>query len=162
MLCAFLPYTTWISYTDTFTPSRLSLPPTRTAPSGSSQSTGPSTRAPQQLPRPTLHVAVYTRQSHFLSSSRLSFPHCVQKSVFYVSVSIPALHICPSAPLFYIPYIWINTVFFSFLLTSFYTLNSRFIPITTNDPVSLLSVAEQCVCILAQSCPTLTLGYHGL
>ena len=55
----------------------------------------------------------------------LSFPHCV-----YESAAIAALQIGSSVPFFYIPYICVKIqyLFFSFWLTSFCIIGSRFIP----------------------------------
>ena len=138
------------------------LPPTPSKLLGHHRAPGWASVLHSCFPRLTLHMVVYTCQRYFLNSSRLSFPYYVQKSVLYVCVSIPTLKICSSVPFFYSPYICINIIFYSFWLTSFYMINTRFIHITTNDPVSFLSVAEQCVRWVAQSWPTLTLGYHGL
>ena len=45
----------------------------------------------------------------------LSFPHCVQKSVPDICISIPSLQIGSSIPFFQIPYIGVNIcLFFSF------------------------------------------------
>ena len=130
----------------TYIPSLLSLPPIHLIqPSRSSQSTRVSICATQPLPTIDFtHGSVY--MSVLLSQFLPPFlPYCVQKSVLYVCVSIPTLKIHSSVPFFYSPYICINIIFYSFRLTSFYMINTRFIPITTNDPDSFLSVAEQCV-----------------
>ena len=48
-------------------------------------------------------MVMYIFQCYFLSSSILSFPCCVQKSVLYVCVSIAALQISSSVPFYLVP-----------------------------------------------------------
>ena len=105
-----------------------------------------------------LYLIMYICWSYFLHLSTLSFSHCVQKSILYISVSIPSLQINSSVPFFYIPYIYTHThththtyihtyrliynVCFSFFwLTSLCVTGSRFIYLTRIDS-NLFFMAE--------------------
>ena len=68
------------------------------------------------------HMVIYMFQCCSLKLSPTSPSSRVQKSVLYICVSFVVLHIGSSLPSFYIPYIWVNILYwcFSFQLTSLY------------------------------------------
>ena len=82
-----------------------------------------------------LHMIVYICQCYLLNSFHPFLPPLCSKSVLYVCISIPALQIGSSVPLFYILYICVNiwNLFFSFWLTSLYLTGSGFIHLTGTD-----------------------------
>ena len=64
-------------------------------------------------------------------------PLGVHMFVLYICVSISALQTSSPVPFFYVPHICVNIryLFFSFWLTSLCMTVSRFIHISTNDPI---------------------------
>ena len=83
----------------------------------------------------SLHMTVYICQCYPLNSFHPFLPPLCPKSVLYVCISIPALQIGSSVPLFYILYICVNirNLFFSFWLTSLCVTGSGFIHLTGTD-----------------------------
>ena len=71
----------------------------------------------------------------------LSFPPTVSTSSFSTSAS---LQVGASAPFFYFPYIRVNIqyLFSAFWFTSLCMTNSRFVHVTTDDPILFLFMTE--------------------
>ena len=123
----------------THVPSLLNLLPSPipSHPSRLSQSTGLSSLCHMANSQwlSILHMVVYMFPHSSLHSSTLSFPYHVRKSVLCVCVSIAALQIGSSVPSFCIPYACVNIQYlsFSFCLTSFSIIGSRFIHLIRTD-----------------------------
>ena len=127
MLCGFFHTTRQINHNYTYTTSLLSLPPLpRSYPSRSPQSTGLGSLhyiATSHQPF-ILQMVVYMCQRHLLHSSHSIFPHCVHKSIPYLSLhSFPKNSFINTIfldsiymliPYIYIPYILISRLIYLF------------------------------------------------
>ena len=112
-------------------------PPSPSHPSGSSQCTSPKhlSHASNLGLRTVSHWILYVFQYYSLRSSTLAFSHRVQKSILYIYVSFPVLHIGFSLPSFKIPYTCISILYcsLSFWLTSLCIMGSSFIHLIRTD-----------------------------
>ena len=117
-------------------PSCVSLPPSLSHPSRSSQSTELISLC-YMLLLPTSYWTFGSAYMSMLLSLRPSFPlpPCVLKSILHVYIFIPALQLGSSVPFFFIPYICVRIqyLFFSSWFTSLCMTDSRSIHLTTNN-----------------------------
>ena len=140
----------WISYIYTYIPSPLNLAPA--PPSHPSRSTEPRAGLPVLCSSSPLALFYAWWCIHvnatFPVGSTLSYctPHA-HKSILYICISIP----CPENRfIFQILLMCVNIWYLFFWLTSLCMTRSRFIHITTNDPISFLSSHHQRMALIRE------------